>query len=334
MQQQIRITDPTSLDTNSIDKELKEGKHVIVQFSRNIYALEILTEINKLCQYYDKSFGVRFYGHDYTAFNCETLEALPDVKCLYVDCLFFADNLYVLGNLIQLQKLSLGVYELKDTEILKLNNLRKLTDLIITETKTKALNLEYLSEYSNLNFLIIGGHTKNINAVSYLQNLSYLSLNSIKKVDVSFINHLKNLKILKFILGGRENIQEIEENEIEDLDIIWVRGFNDFNNVSKFKNLRLLSIEDNIQFKKLDFDKEMKFLKFLRISNCKTFDTLTGLHNLTALERIGIYKTNIDFESFIQQDFPSSLKAMRFFTTKTKLDEKIKSKISQLGYTE
>lgn len=334
MQQQLRITDPTSLDTNLIDRELKEGKQVIVQFSKNIYSREILTEINKLCKNYDKSFGVRFYEHNYTAFDCGTLETITDVKCLYVDCLFFVDNLYALGNLVNLQKLSLGVYELKDTEILELNNLKKLTDLILWETKTKVLNLQYLGEYSNLNYLRLRSHTKNIFVIENLKNLNYLSLELIKNTPVSFVNSLKNLKTLKFILGGRENIQEIEDNEIEDLDLIWVKGFNDLSNISKFRKLKLLGIEDNIQLKQLDFNNNLPFLQRIHISNCKTFDSLTGLSNLTSLERIGIYKTNIDFDDFIKQDLPNSLKAIRFFTTNSKLDEKIKLKIKQLGYTE
>ena len=334
MQEHIRITDPTFLDTNLIDKEIKEGKHVIVQFSKNIYSHEMLAELNKLCSIYDMSLGIRFYGHDYTAFDFETLETIPDVKCLDVDCLHFADNLYALNNLMHLQKLSLGVYELKETEILKLDNLKKITDLTLWETKTKALNLKYLAEYSNLNCLRLRSHTKNIFAIANLKNLNYLSLELIKKTPVSFINSLKNLKTLKFILGGRENIQEIEDNEIEHLEIEWVRGFNDLSNISKFRKLKLLGIEDNIQFKRLDFKNNLPFLQRLYISNCKTFDSLTGLSNLKSLERISIYKTEIDFDNFIQQDFPNSLKAIRFFTSKSKLDQKIKSKIKQLGYSE
>ncbi len=334
MQEHIHITDPTSLDTNLIDKELKEGKHVIVQFSKSIYTHEMLIELNKLCNIYDNSFGIRFYEHDYTAFDAETLETIPDVKCLYIDCLHFADNLYSLNTLINLQKLSLGVYELKDTEILELNNLKKITDLTLWETKTKALNLQYLEEYSILNHLRLRSHTKNIFAIENLKNLNYLSLELIKNTPVSFINSLKNLKTLKFILGGRENIQEIEDNEIEYLDIEGVRGFNDLSNISKFRKLKILGIEDNTQLKRLDFKSYHPFLQRMFISNCKTFDSLTGLCNLTSLERIGIYKTDIDFDNFIQQDLPNSLKAIRFFTSKRKLDEKIKSKIKQLGYTD
>ncbi len=332
MKEEIRITDPISLDANLIDKELKEGYHVIVQFSKNIYGREILLEINELCKRYDKNFGVRFYAHDYTVFDCETLELLTDVKCLYIDCLSFVENLYVLSNLINLQKFSLGVYELKDTEILKLNSLKEIADLTLWETKTKELNLRYLEEYSNLIYLRLRSQTKNIFAVENLNSLNHLSLELIKSTPVSFVNNLKNLKTLKFLLGGRENIHEIAENEIEHLEIVWVRGFSDISNISNFKKLKFLKLEDNIRLMKINFDKEMPFLKTLAISNCKSLNSLAGLHNLTSLDSIGIYKTNINFETFIKQDLPASLKTIKFYTSKSKLNDLIKIRIKDKGY--
>lgn len=334
MQEEIRITDPVSLETNLIDKELKKGKHVIVQFSKNIYNREILSELNNFCKTYDKRFGVRFYAHDYIAFDCETLEAIPDVKCLYIDCLSFANNLYALSNLYNLQKLSLGVYELKDTEILKLKSLRKITDLILWETKTKALNLQYLIEYSDLNYLRLRSHTKNISAVKNIKTLNYLSLELIKNTPVSFINNLINLKTLKFILGSRENIHDINENAIEHLEVDFVRDFNDISNITKFKKLKFLRLGNNIKLEKINFDDEISNLKTLVISNCKTLSSLTGLYNLTSIERIEIYQTNIDFDTFIKQDLPASLKAIRFYTSKNKLNDIIKIRIKDKGYTD
>jgi len=221
MQQQNRIDNPTNLDIDFIDKEIREGKHLIIQFSEQTYNDEKLSLINKLCEKYDMSFGVRFYGHYSSIFDCKTLLKIPEVKCLYLDCLLNVDNLLTLAYLHKLQRLSLGVYELPETEILNNKNLKHLTELILTETKTKALNLEYLKDYGNLKYLILGGHTKNISSIGNLQRLEYLSLNSIKKTSVEFINKLKQLRTLKFILGGRENIHEIEDNEIEHLEIVW-----------------------------------------------------------------------------------------------------------------
>ena len=334
MQQQNRIDNPTNLDLNYIDKEIQEGKHLIVQFSENTYTDEKLSIINGLCKKYDMSFRVRFYGHYSSIFDCKILLKIPDVKCLYVDCLLNADNLLTIAHLHKLQKLSLGVYEITETEILNSENLKQLTELILTETKTKAISLDYLKDYRNLKYLILGGHTKNISSVGNLSGLEYLSLNSIKKTSVEFINKLKGLKTLKFILGGRENIHEIDDNEIEHLEIVWVRGFNDISNIIKFKKLKFLKLEDNIKLEKINFASEMPYVKTLAISNCKTLNSLTGLHYLTSLDRIGIYQTNIDFDTFIKQDLPASLKAIKFYTPKNKLNNTIKIRIKDKGYTD
>ena len=199
---QIRINDPVDLDIAHIDAEIRDDKHVIVQFSDNVYTDSVLTTLNTLCETYDERFAVRFYGHYSGSFDFKTLSKIPRVKSLYVDCLTCADNILALTELPELKLLSLGVFESKETEILKFINSKKLTTLILTETRSKAINLEYISDYKQLQSVIIGDHSKNIDAIGELSNLEFLSLNSIKKTPVNFVNKLKNLKTLKFILGG------------------------------------------------------------------------------------------------------------------------------------
>src|SRR5690606_21678973 len=137
----------------------------------------------------------RFYGHyeDNGYFDCQILEKLPDVKSLFVDCLYHAKNLAFLTKLKHLHTLSLGFFELKETEILNSENLKSLQKLLLSDTRTKALNLEYLREYQNLKYLICCSHTKNIGAIGELNNLEYLSLNSISKSPIGFVNNLKKL---------------------------------------------------------------------------------------------------------------------------------------------
>ncbi len=334
MKVQKRINDPTDIDIDFIDKELQADKHVIVQFSDKTYTDRQLPIIDELCKKNDKDFGVRFYVHYSGAFDFKTLLKIPNVKCLYVDCLLKADNIEVIGQLNNLDKLCLGVFELKETELLNVDSLKKISELILTETRTKAFNLEYLKYFKNLRLLIIGEHHKNIESVGGLSDLEFLSLNSLKKTPVSFVNRLKKLKTLKFILGGRENIQEIEENEIENLELVWVRGFNDLSNISKFKKIRTLHVEDNIQLPKIHFDTELKGLKDLKILNCKTLDSLTGLDKLSFLEQLRIYKTAIDFDSFSNQRLPASLKTLAFYTTKKKVDDKIRETLDKRGFKE
>ncbi|WP_350287280.1 hypothetical protein [uncultured Croceitalea sp.] len=146
------------------------------------------------------------------------------------------------------------------------------------------------------------------------------------------MNNLKKLKSLHFVLGGRENLDEIEENEIENLEIIRVRAFNSLRNISSFKKLKRLQIEDQIKFKELDFNQALPSLRDFKILNCKTFKHLSGLENLNNLSQLRIYKTDIDFDSFINQSFPKSLDIFAFYTSKTKIDKGIKERLLKLGY--
>lgn len=332
MRPQNRINNPEKIDRSLINKDLKDGKLVIVQFSDTIYSDKILADLNDLCLEYDDHFSVRFYGHYQGSFDCKTLLKLPNIKALGLDCLMKADNLEALTELKNLRRLSLGVFELKETEIFQANNLKNLKELIIGETRTKALNLQYLENYKDLNYLIICGHTKNIDVVSKLTDLEYLGLNSISKVKLDFVNKLKRLKSLHFALGGRENLDEIEENEIETLEIIRVRAFNSFKNISNFKKLKSLQIEDQIQLTDLHFDKEIPTLTDFKLINCKTFKSLTGLEKLNGLKQLRIYKTEINFDEFIQQQFSKSLDILAFYTAKTKIDNEIKERLLKLGY--
>lgn len=334
MKPQRRIDNPKKIDLRLIESQIKNGDRVIVQFSDTIYSDRMLAKLDKLCSKYDKNFSIRFYGHYSKVFDCKVVRKIPNVKSLDIDCIIKAENVEYISKLENLERLSLGIYELKETEILDSENFNNLTELIIGETKTKAFNLEYLTKLKRLKFLIISGHTKNINSVSELTELEYLGLNSISKVKLGFINSLKKLRTLNFVLGGRENLDEIEENNIEKLQIIRVRGLNSLKNISKFNSLKTLLIEDQIKMEQLDFDKPNPNLTDFKLINCSTFKKLTGVYNLKSLKHLRIYKTAINFDSFIKQPFPESLKILAFYTTKSKIDKIIRVKLDELNYTE
>jgi len=332
MRRYNRINNPEKIDRLLIDQELKEGKLVIVQFSGKNYSDKLLAELNEICLNYDENFSVRFYGHYSETFDCKTLLKLPNLKALWLDCLTKVDNLKTLTELLNLKRLSLGIFELKETEIFNSKNFQTLRELIIGETKTKALDLKYLEDFKFLDYLTICGHTKNIDLIGRLNNIEYLGLNSISKVSLNFVNNLKKLKTLKFILGGRENIDEIEGNEIETLEIVRVRAFNSFKNISRFKKLKNLLIEDQIRLKELNFDGKLPHLKDFKLINCKTFNSVHGLNNLSSLKQIRIYKTDITFDEFIKQPLPKGLEILTFYTTRSKIDKIIQNKLLEMGY--
>ena len=329
-----RIHNPQNIDIDYINAELREGKAVIVQFSDSTYTDDLLSILNELCELNDEHFSIRFYGHYSSSFDFKTLLKIPKVKSLYVDGLIHADNILALAELAELKSFFLGVSELKETEILKIDSLKQLTTLTLGATKTKTINLEYLTEYKKLQSLMIGEHNKNIDAIGELSCLESLCFSSLKKTPVSFVNKLKRLNTLSFILGGRGNLHEIEDNEIENLEIVWVRGFNNLDNISRFKKLQTLLIENNAQLPEIHFDKELPDLRDLKILNCKTFNSLTGLENLTALTQLRIYKTNLDFTNVIRQKLSPTLKTVAFYTTKKKNDEQIRTELQKKGYSE
>jgi len=327
-----RIDNPTNIDKSLVESELKLGKEVIIQFVDTTYTDKILADLNQLCLNSNENLCIRFYGHYSKIFDCNTLRKIPNVKNISIDCLQTADNIQALTELSNLKSLGLGIFDLQDTEILNSENFKDLTELMITNTKTKAFNLDYLRKFKKLKKLRIAEHTKNIDAIGELSELELLSLNSVKKVPLNFINKLKKLKTLDFLLGSRDNLNEIEANEIENLDITWVRGFNDLSCISKFPKLKTLKIEDQKQLQDVRFTNLFPDLTDLKILNCKTVETITGLNNLPKLNSLVVYQTNVDFDKFMQQELPKTLKTLGFYTTKAKVDKEIKATLENKGY--
>lgn len=327
----ILINNPIALDRVQIEQDLRGGNQVIVQFSHPEFYGSILEEVDELCARWDEDFGVRFYAHYSLSFDCQNLLRIPHVKMLQLNSLVQAHNTEALAKLDNLYSLSLGIYELENSEILGIDTLRSLKILNIISDK-KILNLQYFKEFSYLEELHVGGKVKNLDAIGYLEDLNYLALHSISKLPLHFINRLRKLKNLRILLGGREHIQEIEENEIEDLEISRVRGFHDLTNITAFKALNRLVIEDQIQLQEISFNQEMKALEELSIRNCKGLTRLVGMEQLPLLHKLRIFKTAIDFDSFINQKLPNSLSSVEFATFKSKADQEIQQSLLKLGF--
>ncbi|KAB2807715.1 hypothetical protein [Phaeocystidibacter luteus] len=333
IQPQIRITDPQRIDRNAILRDIDAGIQVIVQFSGQTYTRRLLEELNELCSELDDNFTLRFYTLGRTTYDGRILRFVPNVKSLQIDSQYESTHGDSFTELTELKKLNVVISDLAQKEILQSENLRRLEYLGIGSVKTKALNLEYLRDYNDLTSLMINGQIKNIEAVGSLPKLKELHLHSLPKIPLHFINELKGLRKLSILLGGRENILEIEENEIEDLSIDWVRGFNNLDNISNFRNLKSLNIENLIKLKSLHFDEALPRLDYLRILNCKTFESLTGVQNLPILDELRIVETALDFDQFMTQPLPESLNELAFYAKSEREIKEIGRKLETLGYS-
>ncbi|HVU07429.1 MAG TPA: hypothetical protein VHG89_02670 [Verrucomicrobiae bacterium] len=327
-----RIQNPNSVERAVIEAKIAAGYDVILQFDKPSYTPELLRKINNLCGEWGKDIEVRFYGHKFDATN---LLFLPDVATLSIDCLIEATNLSNLASLVNLRRLSLGIYKLDDTNILKSLHLENLEKLIIGESWEANFDLAPLQACKNISELYVEKHTKNIDSLAMLPSLKSLTLRSIsKKQSLNFVSKIQSLKRLKVILGGRTDISEIQHSFLEELEIIRVMGFCGLDSISAFPSLRSLAVEDQLRLEKIRFTQASQNIQTIRIFNCKNLVYLEGLNFLTNLKLIHIGMTAIEIDSILQQCLPSSLKAFGFYTGKKKENAIARAKLDAHGYQE
>jgi protein phosphatase 1 regulatory subunit 7 len=314
---QERIQNPSSVERDVIESKIAEGSHVILQFDSPRYTPGLLRRINNLCSEFGKEVEVRFYGHYQQQFDASVLRFLPQVAALSIDCLLEATNLSALSELHSLQRLSLGIYRLDDSQFLKKLCLENLERLALCESAKSNFDLAPLQGCSKLAEFYLVGHTRNIECLSSLPALRLLSLGHMpKKQGLGFVSKMESLKRLVIILGGRASISEIQHSSLEELEILRVLGFENFESIGAFPSLRSLAIEDQIRLEGIRFAPTNKEIRSFRIFNCKTLQQLEKLDHLTALESVRIGKTAIEIDSILNQRLAASLKVFAFYTGK------------------
>ncbi|WP_452227743.1 hypothetical protein [Lacinutrix sp. MEBiC02404] len=328
-----RLTNPENIDKSFIESEIESGNNVIIQFDEITYNDGILSDLNILAKKLDRNFEIRFYGHDKKTFDCKTLLKVNNVKNLSINCLKKVKNLNELSKLEHLEKLIIGIDDFKETEILNSDNFKSIQELNLATSKTKNLNLEYLKEYTNLTSLGISGNFKNTESIGQIENLGTLYLSGTNhKIKFDFVNQLKNLKELYLSFGSRENIDEIIGENLESLTILWIKNLNTLN-ISRFKKLKYLQVENQAQIESIEFNSRMNSLSKLKIINCKGLLKMEGLKELNSLKTLIISRSlKLEYENIINQELPKSLEHFNFYTARKAFDTEIKDRIRSLGY--
>lgn len=329
----MRIDNPQESDFEQIRQAVQAGQTVTVQYVKPVYTPASLAFLNEQCKALGDKLCVRFYGHYFEAFDCANLRHLGAVRNLYLDCLTKASNFDTLKELKHLSELSIGIFELDDMDFLCWDNLHRLSALTLAQTRRKNLDLAPLSAYRMLDSLFIGGHTRNLAAAGQARALTRLSLNLPASAPIGFVNLLPRLDELRLLLGGRANLDEVHDFAGTSLEIVRVRGFGSFDNLKNFVKLQRLRIEDQLQLRHLDVGERLGRLETLEILNCRNLSRLDGLAHLARLRHLRLYKTRIDVDAFIEQDFPASLGTLALHTGKRGQDTIIQERLAAMGYT-
>ncbi len=309
---QHRITDSNNL--TDAEALLAEGGKVVVQFSGPTYLQSTLRRLNELAKFYKNRVEIRFYGHYSSSFDLNTLKQVENVSNLSIDCLLNVSNFEAINELHWLDRLSIGVYNELPEDILSYPSLENLRSLTISESKQRKLNLSHLSRFHRLHNLYLVGHTRSIETVGLLSNLNSLGLSQIgSKQGLGFLNSLEGLKKLTVILGGRENLNEVFSQSLEELEVIRVRGVSELI-TGNFPRLKSLRIEDQIRLTELSFGSKSRDLQSIFIGNCKELTSLKGLCKLSSLERLRVFQTSVDFDRLVSEGLPPDLSEFAFYS--------------------
>lgn len=328
-----RITDPKKVSREHLDEVLGRGVNPTVQFSKPGYSPRLLKKVNQLCSEYGDKLEVRFYGHYSGAFDASVLKHLPDAQWISVDCLMHIENEDAIARMPNLRKLSFGVYHFDAPHFLATLDLTQITRLVLSDNKKKNFDLSPLKNCDNLDEFFLNGHLKNIAVLSHLQNLTKLSLGSIaKRQKLEFVNEITNLDKLTIILGGRENIDEIEHASLNELEILRVKGFNDLGNLSRFPNLCRLHVEDQIQLRSISFAGSS--LEEVSLHNCKSLNRLDGLLDLRGLRHFRTSRTKLDLDILVEASWPESMETVAVYSGSQKWNERARKTLDEKGFGE
>jgi Leucine-rich repeat (LRR) protein len=327
-----RIQNPERIDAAAIRAAIASGQQVLVQFDTLAEPGPLLADLDALAATCGTALTIRIYGYDPRVFDARILRALPHVASLSIDCHWQAIHLEVLGELRHLKRLSLGVYQLAEADILQLDNLRGLEYLNLGESAKNNIDLAPLRHYAQLASLVLEGHSKHIDTLAGLPALHELSLYRIKnKVPLDFISAMDRLDRLLLQLGGRESLAHIEAPLLKKLEVIRVRGLETLGDIGRFPLLQALWVEDQIKLRQIALGAN-PVLERLSLHTCKTLDSLPGLAALPALRQLSASETMLDVDALLAHGLPASLTHVRLRTGKKTRDDAIAAQLAQLGY--
>lgn len=335
MNTSIRLQDITTVDRSYIESIIAQGDRPIIQFSTPGYSTELLQQIDALCSEFGAKLEVRFYGHNWTSFDASSLTLLPNVAWLSIDCLRSVVNLNALFQLTRLRRLSLGIFELNQADILDRLQADALEELYVCETRKSEIDLSSLARCHSLSRLYIAGHTRGFDSLAESHSISELTLRSIpKKQSLGAVSRMRGLRALTIILGGRADIEEISHPQLRRLEIVWVRGLASLGSLTRFPALERLRVEDQLKLLSVDFETTPSELHDLQIFNCKNLEKIGGLAHLSKLKTFRIGRTKLDFEKLLEAGLPASLRCVAVYTRRKKIDEAMRQRLDALGYTE
>ena len=215
---------------------------------------------------------------------------------------------------------------------------KELTDLGIGETKSKAVDLSFIKEFTKLTTLYIDGMKKGLESTSELSELERLTFRGVKMNNLDLISNLKNLKQLRLLFGSYKNLDAISNlKNIRTLEISRTRQIPNYDFLKSMNNLNSLYLEGMSKMEKLPDLRGLKNLKRIQIDNNSKLTDITNINQLPKLEIFLLFfpenfKADFRKELFKQAiDFLLHSKTIKYTNLFFWIDDETKIKLENKG---
>jgi protein phosphatase 1 regulatory subunit 7 len=289
--------------------------------------LRLVDDISRKARH---SVSVRFYGHYSSTIDCAVISRLRACRSLSLDCLRPLANMEAIAAMPPLETFGINVFEANYDRLLRYPSVQAASTLYIGNSRKNDWDLQALAGFANLHKLSIGGQYRNIEVLSEMSGIRSLSLHSTpRKARLAFVSAMAGLTRLSLMLGGRDRIDEISHPDVDDLEIIRVKGLGGVD-CAAFPALRQLKIEDQARITSLDL-RENTHLQKVHISNCKVLEQV-DFEGLEKLASLFVDRTSVDPEAFLASPLPQSLTALNLCGYGLRRDAEINAIIRPRGY--
>lgn len=213
----------------------------------------------------------------------ETLRGRPEVSLRVYG--YNLKDLDFLKHFSHVRKLGIDLWFL--TDLTGLQAVNTLDEFAFGWTKTKKHSLDFLARFPDLQNLYVEGHHKDIDVISQLKHLEWLTLRSITLPELDLLVQLPILSHLDIKLGGTTNLKALPNLvKLEYLELWLIRGLADLSVIGDMTSLESLFLQALKNVTQLPSFAQLKRLRRVSVQTMKGLRDLSPIAEAPALEEL------------------------------------------------
>ena len=321
----------TSLAPKDVEKLASDAELKVLQCASSIEP-KTSDLLNQILFIRRPDIEFRLYGFYSSVCDLSFLSRLTNVRRFSADCLMKAVGVEHLGDLENLEELSVGIYDLQNFDFLGLipDGIRRLS---LAATKSKKPRLDLLARFDSLSRLYLEGQQQEIEVLSQLVTLEDITLRSISTKNLDYLAGLPRLWSLGIKLGGIQNFSSVADKQsIKYLELWQIRGLSDLSFVSSMTGLQFLFLQSLRNVSKIPNLSKLSNLRRLYLENMKGIKDVSEIAHAPALEEfIHVSARNIAPEKYRDLFKMPSLRSVRVGFGSPKKNQEFQSLLASSG---